>query len=138
MRGKKNEKETNQTLLKCVEKIALGAKSSEISKEFLQNNKMEIQRLSEFFEISEIQAVLFCVIFTINFGSCTVDLEKIAEYISSSPVSVVSYLPDLDNMVEKKMLRRQVENSRRRRGGGGNLNNIEFYVNREAFESLKK
>ena len=101
MRGKKNEKETNQNLLKCVEKIALDAKSSEISKEFLQNNKMEIQRLSDFSEISKIQAVLFCVIFSINFGSCTLDLEKIAEDINCSPVSVVSYLSDLDNMVEK-------------------------------------
>ena len=102
MRGKKNEKETNQTLLKCVEKIALEAKSFKICKDFLLNNKMEIQRLSDFFEISEIQAVLFCVIFTINFGSCTVVLENIAEYINCSPVSVVNYLPELDNMVEKK------------------------------------
>jgi len=43
MRGKKNEKETNKTLLECVEKIALEAKSSEISKEFLQNNKKKFR-----------------------------------------------------------------------------------------------
>jgi len=138
MSGKNKEKETNQDLLKCVERIALDIKSSGISKEMLLKNKSDLQNLSNFLDISQTQVILFSTIFTINFGSCTVDLENIADYIGCSPVSVVSYLPDLDIMVEKKLLRRQVENNRRRRGGGGNLNNIEFYVNREAFESLRK
>jgi AAA+ superfamily predicted ATPase len=138
MKEKNNEKETNHDLLRCVEKIALDIKTSGLSKEMLLKNERELKKLSDFLEISQIQVVLFCVIFTVNFGSCTVDLENIADYIGCSPVSVVSYLPDLDSMVEKKLLRRQVENNRRRRGGGGNLNNIEFYVNRDAFESLRK
>ncbi len=137
MREKNKETETNKDLLKCVERIALDIKSSGINKEMLLKNKQEIRKLSAFLDISEIQVLLFSTIFTINFGSCTVDLENIADYIGCSPVSVVSYLPDLDDMVEKKLLRRQVENNRRRRGGGGNLNNIDFYVNREAFEALR-
>jgi len=138
MEEKNTEKEANQDLLKCVERIALDIKSSGISKEMLLKNKSDLQRLSDFLDISQSQVILFSTIFTINFGSCTVDLENIADYIGCSPVSVVSYLPDLDIMVEKKLLRRQVENNRRRRGGGGNLNNIEFYINRDAFESLRK
>jgi SpoVK/Ycf46/Vps4 family AAA+-type ATPase len=138
MKEKNNQKETSQDLLRCVEKIALDIKTSGISKEMLLKNERELKKLSDFLEISQIQVVLFCVIFTINFGSLTVDLEDIARYIDCSPVSVVSYLPDLDIMAEKKLLRRQVETNRRRRGGGGNLNSIEFYVNRDAFESLRK
>jgi AAA+ superfamily predicted ATPase len=138
MSKKTIEKDTNHDLLQCVEQIALDIKSSGLTKETILKNHQDLQKLSDFMEISETQAILFCVIFSINFGSCTVDLEDMADYIGCSPVSVVSYLPDLDCLVEKKFLRRQTENSRRRRNSGGNLNNLKFYVNREAFDSLRK
>jgi len=137
MRKKINEKEKNKDLLKCVEKIALDARSSEMSMEFSLKNKQELKKLSDFLDISESQAVLFSVIFNLNFRSSSVDLESMADYIGCSAVSIVSFLSDLDTMVEKKILRRVSENRRRRRGGEGNLSNIEFYINREAFESLR-
>lgn len=136
MRKNKIKTACDADLLKCVEKIANEAKSSEMSRKFLSDNKQELQRLCDFLEISETQAVLFSVIFNLNFGSCSVDMEQIADYFNCSAVSVVSYLSELDNLVEKKLLRRQTENRRKR--GKDNLNNIEFYINREAFEALRK
>ncbi len=136
MKKNKINTECDTSLLKCVEKIANAAESSEISSKFLSDNKEDLKRLSDFLEISETQAVLFSVIFNLNFGSTTVDLEQMADYFKCSAVSVVGYLTELDNLVEKKLLRRQTENRIKR--GKNYLNNIEFYINREAFESLRK
>ena len=107
MKKNKINTECDTSLLKCVEKIANAAESSEISSKFLSDNKEDLKRLSDFLEISETQAVLFSVIFNLNFGSTTVDLEQMADYFKCSAGSVVGYLTELDNLVEKKLLRRQ-------------------------------
>jgi hypothetical protein len=137
MTNKLSHDKSSLDLLKCVEKIALGAKESEIKIEFLTENKVELKALSTFLKISDTQAALFCVVLNLNFGNTSVDLDEIAGYIGCSPISILSYLPELDEMVSKRIISRH-DNSRRKHRDGYNVNNIEFYVNREVLDSLRK
>ncbi|MEI6749170.1 MAG: ATP-binding protein [Bacteroidota bacterium] len=125
-------------LLKCVEKIALGAKGSEIDKEFLHNHSSELSILSGFLEITDRQAAIFCVVLNINFGNTSVDLDQIAGYIGCNPISILNCLPELDEMVSKRIMCRHENSRRRSRVGSFNINNIEFYVNKEVLDSLRK
>ena len=124
-------------LLKCVEKIALSAKDSEINDEFLSKNDLELSALAGFLGISRLQTAIFCVVLNLNFGKQSVDLDEIAGYIGCSPISILSSLPELDEMASKKIICRN-DNSRRRRRGSYNINNIEFYINRNVLDSLGK
>jgi hypothetical protein len=125
-------------LLKYVEVIALLAKESELKKEFLKDSKVELKALSAFLEITDIQSAIFCVILSLNFGHTAVDLDDIAGYIGCSPMSVLVYMPEMDELLNKKIISFHENSQSRSRMGGFNINSIKFYVNREVLDSLMK
>ena len=137
MVNKLNQDNGSAELLKCVEKIAIAAKKSEMKSEFFNKNKAELRALSSFLEITDLQAAIFCVMLNLNFGNTSVDLDEIAGYIGSSPVAILGFLPELDEMVSKGIISR-FESSRRRKKGGCNVNDIGFYVERTVLDSLGK
>ena len=124
-------------LLKYVEKVAVEARDSEFKKEFLQKNRTELSTLSEFLGISNIQTAFFCVVLNLNFGKTCVDLDEIADYIGCSPISILGYLPELDKLVNERIIRRHERSSKGRKMSISNINGIEFYANREVLESLR-
>jgi hypothetical protein len=132
-----NKKKTVD-LLKYVEKIALLAKESEMKKEFLNKNKVELKALSAFLEITDLQSAIFCVILSLNFGHSSVDLDDIAGYIGCSPMSILGYMPELDELLNKGIISFHENSHNRSRMGGFNINSIKFYVNKEILDSLMK
>lgn len=124
-------------LLKCVEKIAVGANGSELKKEFLNKYRAEIKALSGFLEITETQVVFFCIMINLNFGNTSVNLNEIAVYLGSNTISILKFLPDLEMMAGKGIITRY-ENQNRRRKKGNNVNHLEFIVERDMLESLRK
>ncbi len=132
-----NNSNKTDDLLKVVEKVSVGARNSEFSKEFLKKNNTELTKLSEFLGISNIQTAIFCVVLNLNFGKSCVDLDEIAGYIGCSPISVLGYLPELDELVNARIIRRHARSSKGRKLSLANINGIEFYANREVLDSLR-
>lgn len=130
-----NEKKSPD-LLKYVELIALLAEDSGLKKELLKKRRIELKTLSSFLELTDLQTTLFCIILRLNFGRNNVDLDDIAGYSGCSPMSILSYMPDLDTLLKKKVISLN-ENSMSRGGRSGtNIKNLKFFVPKEVLDAL--
>jgi hypothetical protein len=130
------KKETNE-LLNFVEKIADNVQCTQISAEFRFENSNEISAVSGFLEISEIQAVLFCIVLKLNFGNNSVNLNEIAAYVGCNPFSILGYHVDFEVLINKKIFCRYENPRRRHKVSGFSYNFKEFYVTREVIDSLR-
>lgn len=124
-------------LLKHLEKIAYSARDSAFKKEFLRKNSKELKALSAFLEITELQAAIFCVVLNLNFGKQSVDLSEIAAYIGCNAIAILGFHHDLDEMIRRGIIRRYESSSHSRRGRNFNINNVEFFVNREVLDAIR-
>ena len=127
----------NPTLLKLAETIAIRAKQSGFSDVFFTKNKKAFSAVSGFFGISQLQTALLCIMLNMSFRRSTIDLEMIADYIDIDPISAATYIPELEFMLNKKLLRRQSSEPGRRRRAR-NLNSLEYIVPKEILDALSK
>jgi DNA-binding MarR family transcriptional regulator len=132
---KNKQKNEKQNLLKYAESIAIIAKGSGLDKEFYEKTSEECKKLTAFFGISKQQCALLCMMLNMSFSRASVDIEMISDYIGIDPISAATFIPELDSLVKKKLLRRQnSEPGRRRRSK--TINCLEFNLPRYVLDSL--
>jgi len=122
-------------VIKHIQLIAEGAKASGLNENFQNEVDSSAQKVSEFMGCTKIQAILFCVIFNLNFRS-SVDISDLSHYLDCSMIRVTSHLKDIDELVEKKILRCNKNETNKRRKSTPTLNSYEFSVNKDVFESI--
>ena len=98
-----NSKKKEMTLLQAIERVVELAEDSKMSKEFMKKAKTEIQLLAKSFDITERQAVLFCV--CMEKGPRRVDYDDLASYLDLNKIGVLSYASDIDALVRRRLLK---------------------------------
>ena len=98
-----NSKKKEMTLLQAIERVVELAKDSKMSQEFMKKAKTEIQLLAKSYDITERQAVVFCV--CMEKGPRRVDYDGLASYLDLNKISVLSYASDIDALVRRRLLK---------------------------------
>ena len=91
------------TLLHAMERVVELSKDSKLSKEFFRKTKTEIKVLAQSYDITEQQAVLFCV--CMEKGPRRVDYDDLAFYLDISKIKMMNYASDIDALVRRRLLK---------------------------------
>lgn len=122
-------------VIRDIQFIAEEARASRLNDEFQLKVARSASRIANFLNSTDIQGILFSVIFNLNFRS-VVDVSDLAQFLDFSMISASAHLNDIDLLVQKGILRCSKTTSKRNRKQCTSLNNIEFSVNRDVFDSI--
>lgn len=90
------------TLIDAIERIAVKSKNSKLSKEFFENARQEIKFIADSYNITETQAVLFCI--TLSEGPNRVELDDIACYLNINSIRILQYADDINALVRRRLI----------------------------------
>ncbi|TAF64794.1 MAG: AAA family ATPase [Cytophagales bacterium] len=103
-----NELAYQNPLLKNLEKIANEFKNCELNEinknKITQKVQEEIKIAATFLHCSEDETWLFAVLFALNISGRDTDLESLNQYLNSSPFYVVSLIPLLEGLANKRLI----------------------------------
>lgn len=91
------------TLLEAIERVVELSKDSKMSNDFLQNASPEIGLIADSYDITEQQAVLFCI--CMEHGPRRVGYDDFASHLDLSNIRVLSYASDVDALVRRRLIR---------------------------------
>ncbi len=95
-----SQKKKQMTLLQAMERVVELSKDSQ---EFMKKAKTEIQLLAKSYEVTERQAVLFCV--CMEKGPRRVDYDDLASHLDISKIKMMGYATDIDALVRRRLLK---------------------------------
>jgi hypothetical protein len=98
-----SQKKKQMTLLQAMERVVELSKDSQMSQEFMKKAKAEIQLLAKSYEVTERQAVLFCV--CMEKGPRRVDYDDLASHLDISKIKIMGYATDIDALVRRRLLK---------------------------------
>ena len=91
------------TLLEAIERIVELSKDSKMSNDFMLNASPEIGLIADSYNITEQQAVLFCI--CMERGPRRVNYDDFANHLDLSNIRVLSYASDVDALVRRRLIR---------------------------------
>ncbi|MBO4907029.1 MAG: AAA family ATPase [Bacteroidaceae bacterium] len=91
------------TLLQAIERVVEVSKDSGMSEEMMLNICPELGLLAESYNITDRQALLFCV--CMEKGPRRVDYDDLASFLDVSNIRILSYAEDIDALVRRRLLR---------------------------------
>ena len=91
------------TLLEAIERVVELSKDSKMSNDFLLNASPEIGLIADSYNITEQQAVLFCI--CMEHGPRRVDYNDFAQHLDLSNIRVLSYASDVDALIRRRLIR---------------------------------
>ncbi len=130
---KKNSEADMVNYFQIIEQIANKVKKCKLSEELIFSIKSDLQLISDFMQISEIQTILFCVIMKLSFNS-SVDIDDISKYLSCSPMKIISGFKDIKNL-EKRGYIKRVVNYRAR---GKSYNDFCYEIPKNVYNAFLK
>ena len=90
-------------MLEAIERVVELSKDSKMSNDFLQNASLEIGLIADSYDITEQQAVLFCI--CMDRGPRRVDCDDFARHLDLSNSRVLSYASDVDALIRRRLIR---------------------------------
>ena len=103
MKAKQKKQAKVPTLLEAIEKVATLSEDSKMSDEFMNATSLEITLLAKSYDITERQAVIFCI--CMEKGPRNVDFRDIASHLDISRIAALCYATDIDALVRRRLLR---------------------------------
>ena len=91
-----------KSLLGIIERVAIGAKDSQLSKQLFMEHKADLEILADSYGITPQQAALFCV--CMAEGSHKIDYEALVSYLNLSTIRMFGYGIDIDALVRRRLL----------------------------------
>ena len=91
------------TLLEAIERVVELSKDSKMSNDFMLNASPEIGLIADSYNITEQQAVLFCI--CMERGPRRVNYDDFANHLDLSNIRVLSYASDVDALVRRRLIR---------------------------------
>ena len=91
------------TLLEAIERVVELSKDSKMSNDFLLSASPEIGLIADSYDITEQQAVLFCI--CMERGPRRVDYDDFARHLDLSNIRVLSYASDVDALIRRRLIR---------------------------------
>ena len=101
--AQKGKTKNFQTLLEAIERVVELSKDSKMSNDFLLNASPEIGLIADSYNITEQQAVLFCI--CMEHGPRRVDYNDFAQHLDLSNIRVLSYASDVDALIRRRLIR---------------------------------
>ncbi len=103
----KTKTERKFALIQSFEKIVIKAIQCNGELDKLPSNDRDLRKVSGFLGVNTVQASLFVSVFILNFKERSVDISDIAGYLESSNMKIVRFIPDLDVLEKKKLIKRK-------------------------------
>ena len=116
------------SMVEHINTICRLARNSILSQEIIDQAAPDLQVISNFFELTQKEALLFCVLLYINFTNESVDLQDFARFVECSPITAFSMQKHLDSLVSKQVLKVYQSNTKRRNRQKSKLCMFEYYV----------
>ncbi len=123
-------KSENPSFADSLDNVFRLSKNSRLSQSSLLKMKPDLEIIAAFIKSTEIQALLFSIIFGKNFESYTVNIRDLADHLNCTPTKFANLYPDLLYLENKRLIRR--ENDPRSVG----INYLQYYIPRQLGESL--
>jgi len=139
MKSEKLKSLEPKSLIQHVEIIAVKAKVSGFTPKYIKSVIPNARAIAPFLGCNEIQSIIFSILFNLNFKSARISIDDLAEYMNCSPISILSYQKDFDQLVKLKVIRRYYNDDGRpisRRDTC--LDRIRYYVNKYVLDSLSQ
>ena len=129
------EQEINK-ILKCIDEISEKGLKSKFSEEFQKSVVKQAKIVAEYLGInSERQSIWFAILFSMSLQRSAIDLEDISRYLNTTVLKILQYQIDLDELVRRKILRKE-KPDRRRRNNPDRLTSLCIYVPSDIIISL--
>ncbi|MCK9421834.1 MAG: hypothetical protein M0Q38_04495 [Bacteroidales bacterium] len=129
------EKEANQ-LIENIDLITHKAHRSKFSDTFQKALSRPAQIVAAYLKIkSERQSIIFSILFSLSLFRINVDLDDLTTFLGCSILSVVKYLPDIDELVKLKIIRKD-KHGRKRRRVPDRINTLRLFVPQDVIDSI--
>ena len=110
---------------------------SQLSPKFFEQVGPNLEVISPFLDLTEMESVIFCVVLNINLTSESVDLLDIARLLDLSPIVAFSLRPILDSLLKKRLIRIAENNTNNPKNRQrSKLSMIDYYVSDELLDSI--
>lgn len=126
-----NQKSEENQVIQAIDTIYRKSNKSQFSDQLQKAVLKESQIVGQYLGIeSSTQVILWSIIFSMSIQkNSTIDVDDFSVYLNISVLRAFSYSKDLDELVKRKLLRRQKPHRRRR--GNECLNYLSLYVPNE-------
>ena len=101
--GTRKKVEKSLTLIDAIETVIQKSEDSKMGRELFKKAKREIKFLAESYDISETQAVLFCV--AMEKGPRRIDFDDLARYLNINNVRMLQYADDINALIRRRLIR---------------------------------
>jgi len=129
---------TSNEILNSIEKIATLAKDSKLGITFMKKCAPAARSLAAYLECNEMQAILFSVVCNLNFNRGSVDVDDMSRYLDCPPIKVMKYIGDFESLCNSRILRRDYEVRSARGRTSINLNQIQYFINKDLLDAILK
>ena len=102
-KGTRKKVEKSLTLIDAIETVIQKSEDSKMGRELFKKAKREIKFLAESYDISETQAVLFCV--AMEKGPRRIDFDDLARYLNINNVRMLQYADDINALIRRRLIR---------------------------------
>ena len=96
------EVDYQNSLLGIIESVAISAKDSQLSDQFLIDHEAELIFLADSYVITPLQAALFAV--CMENGAKKINFDTLASYLNLSTIRMLGYGTDIDALVRRRLL----------------------------------
>lgn len=120
--------------LHLIEKIVEVSRQSKLEPELFITLESELNELATYFKITPNQALLVANIFSLNYRGDTVDTKDLSEYFDCSPVKILMYSHDFEELLKRQLLQLNKSDHRLKLAFANN----QYYLSEELSESIVK
>lgn len=131
-----NDTSPKNNLITCIERIGIMATSFKGDPARFNLEDPDILLLSEFLEVPPLQAVIFSVIFILNFKNRNVDITDMARYLETSNLNVLPLLTEVEPLESRRLVRRYSGNSRLSDLRKTSIHEIGYFITRNVLEGI--
>lgn len=87
-------------ILQNIDNIYSKSKNSRLSEKLFEKINSDLEILSDYLKLSKRESFLFAMVFTLNYNGDTVDYPDLIKYFNCSPIKLIDYGNDFDNLVK--------------------------------------
>ena len=128
------EQNIKLNLLKSIGKVYDQAKGCKLEESSLEKVGPDLKPVSDYFNVPQKQALIVSLVFALNYDSYSVDIRNLSAYLECTPMKLLEYSEDFDELFNKGILNGQDESEK----GMCMLSNSGITINEKILEASMK
>jgi AAA+ superfamily predicted ATPase len=125
-----------KNLLKNIEQIGLIASAFKGDPRKIDQQDPDILALSDFLKISPMQALVFSVIFILNFKNRNVDIDDLSGYMETTNLKILPLLTEIEILEKKKLISRYNSSNRMSELRRSSIFEISYFITRKILNAI--